>query len=148
MIKNYLIGANKWCNNLKKSGIKFYILSNTNKKEKVEKVASCLDIPYIMFAKKPFKKGFLKAKENLGIEASKIAVAGDQIMTDVIGANRAGMYSILTMPIDKRDIFMTRIKRPIENIIIRRYLKKRRTRLKCIFTIYIYFFMYCFVFLE
>ena len=39
-------------------------------------------------------------------------------MTDVIGANRAKMYSILTKPIDKRDIFMTRIKRPIEGCFI------------------------------
>lgn len=34
------------------------------------------------------------------------------------------MYSILTKPIDKRDIFMTRIKRPLEERIVRRYLKK------------------------
>ena len=49
-------------------------------------------------------------------------------MTDVIGANRAKMYSILTKPIDKRDIFMTRIKRPIEGCIIKRYLKKQEKR--------------------
>ena len=49
---------------------------------------------------------------------------GDQILTDVIGANRVGMYSILTKPIDKRDIIITKIKRPIEEIIIKGYLKK------------------------
>ncbi len=54
--KNLLIGAKEWCNNLKGQGIKFYILSNTNKKEKVEKVSKELDIPYEMFAKKPSKK--------------------------------------------------------------------------------------------
>lgn len=123
MIKNYLYGAKEWCNNLKQNGIKFYILSNTNKKDKVEKVANELDLPYIMFAKKPFKKGFLQAKKNLELESSQIAVAGDQIMTDVVGANRANMYSILTKPIDRRDIFMTRIKRPLEGCIIKRYLR-------------------------
>ncbi len=46
-------------------------------------------------------------------------------MTDVIGANRVNMYSILTKPIDKRDIFITKIKRPLEGIIINRYLKKK-----------------------
>ena len=56
--KNLLEGTEEWCNNLKGQGIKFYILSNTNKKEKVEKVSKRLDIPYIMFAKKPFKSGF------------------------------------------------------------------------------------------
>lgn len=123
MIRNYLNGAKDWCNNLKSYGIKFYILSNTNKKEKVEKVAKELDLPYSMFAKKPLKKGFLEAQKNLNLESNQIAVAGDQIMTDVIGANRAGMYSILTKPIDKRDIFITKIKRPIEGLIIKRYLK-------------------------
>ena len=51
---------------------------------------------------------------------------GDQILTDVIGANRVGMYSILTKPIDKRDIFVTKIKRPLEGVIIKKYLKKKQ----------------------
>lgn len=124
--KNLLKGAKEWCNNLKGQGIKFYILSNTNKKEKVEKVSQELNVPYIMFAKKPFKSGFLKAKDALKLETSQIAVVGDQIFTDVIGANRTKMYSILTKPLDKKDILMTRIKRPIEEFIIKRYLKKNR----------------------
>ena len=35
-----------------------------------------------------------------------------------------GMFTILTKPLGKKDIFITRVKRPLENIIIRRYLKK------------------------
>ena len=54
----------------------------------------------------------------------KLLQCGDQIFTDVIGAKRSKMYSILTKPIDKRDILMTRLKRPLENLIIKRYLKK------------------------
>lgn len=127
--KKLLPGVKKWCNNLKGQGIKFYILSNTNKKQKVENVANELDIPYIMFAKKPFKKGFIKIKKELELNENRIAVVGDQIFTDVIGANRAGMYSILTKPIDKRDILMTRIKRPLENMIVKRYLNKKRGKL-------------------
>lgn len=74
MIKFCFLGVKTWCNNLKGQGIKFYILSNTNKKEKVEKVASELDAPYSMFAKKPFKKGFMQAKKNLKLESNQIAV--------------------------------------------------------------------------
>lgn len=122
--KNLLKGAKEWCNNLKGQGIKFYILSNTNKKDKVEKVSKELDIPYIMFAKKPFKKGFREAQKNLNLENKNIAVVGDQIFTDIIGANRVEMYPILTKPIDERDILMTKIKRPIEEFIIKRYLKR------------------------
>ena len=51
---------------------------------------------------------------------------GDQIFTDVLGANRVGMFSILTKPIDKRDIFVTKIKRPLEELIIKRYLQKKQ----------------------
>ena len=123
-IKTYLVGAKEWCHNLKGQGIKFYILSNTNKKQKVEKVSKELDVPYIMFAKKPFKSGFMKVQKELGINSKQIAVAGDQIFTDVIGANKVNMFSILTKPIDKRDIMITKIKRPLENLVIKNYLKQ------------------------
>ncbi|MDE5831268.1 MAG: hypothetical protein K2H53_06785 [Clostridia bacterium] len=55
-------------------------------------------------------------------------MSGDQILTDVIGANRVKMYSILTKPIDKRDIFVTKVKRPLEKLIIRRYLRRKRRK--------------------
>ncbi len=69
--KKLLEGAKEWCENLKKQGIKFYILSNTNKKEKIEKVSKELDIPYICFAKKPLKTGFKKAQEQLRIKDTR-----------------------------------------------------------------------------
>ena len=117
-------GTIEWVNNLKKAGIKFCIVSNTNKLDKVIYVAETLEIPYFYFAKKPFKTGFIKAKEKMGLEAENIAAIGDQIMTDVIGSNRCKMFSILVKPIQEKDIFITRIKRPIENKIINNYLNK------------------------
>ena len=51
---------------------------------------------------------------------------GDQIFTDVIGANRAKMFPILVKPINEKDIWITKFKRPIENKIIQRYLKKNK----------------------
>ncbi len=79
-----LDGSKNWCENLKKEGIKICILSNTNKIEKVKKVAKELDLQYINFAKKPFKNGFIKAMNLLQLDAKNIAVAGDQIMTDIL----------------------------------------------------------------
>lgn len=125
--KNLLNGAKKWCEDLKQRGIKLCILSNTNKIKKVEKVAKIMDLEYIYFAHKPNKKGFLKAKEMLQISNNKqIATVGDQIFTDVLGGNRVGMFTILTKPIDKRDILITRIKRPFENMVIKKYLKQMK----------------------
>lgn len=114
----------KWAFDLKKQGIKLCIVSNTNKHDKVKEAAEKLEIPYFYFAKKPFKKGFMKAKELMKLDAKNIAAVGDQIMTDVIGANRCKMFSILVEPISKKDIFITKIKRPIEQFVINKYLAK------------------------
>lgn len=79
-----LDGASKWCNDLRKNDIRLLILSNTNKIEKVKKVAKELNLSYINFAKKPFKGGFKKAMNLLELDAENIATVGDQIMTDVL----------------------------------------------------------------
>ena len=123
--KNLLEGAKEWCDNLKQNNIKICILSNTNKVKKVEKVAKILDLEYIYFAHKPNKKGFYKAKELLGIKEEEIATVGDQIFTDVLGGNKVGMFTILTKPIDERDILITRVKRPFEKVVIGKYLKNK-----------------------
>ncbi len=119
--RNMPEGTEKWCKDLQKQGIKFCIASNSNKKEKVETVAKQLNIPYIFFAKKPLKSGLNKAKKIMDLESNEIAVIGDQIFTDVLGANRCKMLSVLVDPIEEKDIFITIIKRPIENLIKKKY---------------------------
>jgi len=124
--KNPIDGLEKWCESLKENDIKFCILSNSNKKEKVKKLARDLDIPFIYFAKKPLKAGFKKAKKILELENENIGVVGDQIATDVLGANRCKMFSILLKPLAEKDIWITKLKRPLENFIIHRYLEKNK----------------------
>ena len=106
-----------WAKNLKGQGMKLYILSNTNNKEKVEKVANKLEIPYKNFAMKPFKKGFLGIQKEIKEPPEKIAVVGDQLFTDIWGGNRCNMYTILVDPINPKDYWYTAWKRPIENKI-------------------------------
>ena len=115
-----------WANEMKKYGIKLYILSNTNKKDKVDNVSKKLNIPYINFAKKPLKGGFIKVKKLLNEDYANIGVVGDQIFTDVLGANRCNMFAILVEPVGKKDLILTRIKRPLEQYIKNRYFKKIR----------------------
>lgn len=122
---NVIEGLEEWYEKIKQNNIKCIILSNSNKLKKVKMVADILQIPFIVFATKPLKRGFKKAQKILNIPNENIAVVGDQIFTDVIGANRSNMYSILVEPIAKKDIWMTRIKRPIEELIIKKYLKKQ-----------------------
>lgn len=132
-VDNTLIDYNKklsktiveWAKEIKGQGTKIYILSNTNKKEKVEKVAKALGVPYENFAKKPLKKGFLKVQKILEEKPENIAVVGDQIFTDIVGGNRCKMYTILVDPIDKKDYWYTAWKRPLENKIKNRYKVKQ-----------------------
>ncbi len=107
----------KWAENLKAQGIKLYILSNTNNKAKVEKVANKLEIPYRNFAMKPLKRGFLKIQKEFEIKPEEIAVIGDQLFTDILGGNRCKMHTILVDPINSKDYWYTAWKRPIENRI-------------------------------
>lgn len=125
--KNMSEDTINWANDLKQNGIKMCILSNSNNEKKVTEVANKLGIEkYSYFGMKPLKKGFKKAKNILELDASEIAVIGDQIFTDILGANRMKMHSILVDPIDKKDIFMTVFKRPIENAIKRKFVKKKK----------------------
>lgn len=122
--KNLSQDTVEWAENLKKNKIKLYILSNTNKQEKVKEVARKLQVDYIYFAKKPMKSGFRRVQKILNEEPENIGVVGDQIFTDVVGGNRCKMFTILVEPIAEKDIWITLIKRPIENAIKKRYIKK------------------------
>lgn len=113
----------EWAKELKNNNIKLYILSNTNKKEKVKTVAEKLGIEYMYFAKKPLKSGFKKVQEKLKEPSQNIAVVGDQIFTDIVGGNRCKMFTILVEPIAEKDIWITMVKRPLENAIKRKYHK-------------------------
>ena len=116
-----LEGIKEWIDNMKNEGIKFCIASNSLKKDKIEKVAKMLDIPYVHFSAKPTKIGLKKAKQILGIENSKnIAEVGDQLFTDVLGTNRMKMFSILTEPLCEEKVKINNLKRKLEKRVLRR----------------------------
>ena len=119
--KNLSDDVIEWSHSLQGQGIKMYILSNTNKKEKVEKVANSLEIPYKLFARKPSKRGFMKIQKEIKIEPENIGVVGDQIFTDVIGGDRCNMFTILVDPVTPKDYWYTAWKRPIENKIKQKF---------------------------
>ncbi len=110
-----------WVENAKKSGFEVYILSNTNKIEKVSAVADKLQIPYLYSARKPMKKGFLQAIEKFNVVPEETVMIGDQLFTDVIGANRMGMLSIYVEPISKKEHWYTSWKRPIEAYFLKKW---------------------------
>ena len=114
-----------WAKGLKGQGEKLIIVSNSNKKSKIEKTANKIGIKYIVFAKKPLKSGLKKAMKILGEKPENIAVVGDQIFTDIIGGNRCKMKTILIDSLEKKDFWYTAWKRPIEDNIKRKIAKEK-----------------------
>ena len=124
--QNFAEEVKQWLKNLQGQGMKLYLLSNSNKKEKVKKIADEFGIPYRIFAKKPLKSGFLKVQKQMKEKTENIAVIGDQIFTDVIGGNRCGFFTILVKPIHEKDYWFTAWKRPIEEKIKNNYQAKEK----------------------
>lgn len=128
---NMLEGLEEWVKNKQEQGIKFCILSNTNKKKKAERMSKILDIPYVYFAKKPLKFGFKRAKKIVKEDSNQnIAVVGDQVLTDVLGANRCKMHSILVSPLKSKDIWVTKINRLLEKQILKKYFRENNIDIK------------------
>lgn len=120
-----LEGIKEWLDNMKNEGIKFCIASNSLKKDKIEKVAKMLDIPYVHFSVKPTKIGLKRAKKILGVENSEnIAEVGDQLFTDVLGTNRMKMFSILTEPLCEEKVKINNIKRKLEKQVLKKQKAK------------------------
>lgn len=93
----FLDGAKKWVEEMKAEKMPIIILSNTYNK-RANALSKTLDIDYISKARKPDTKGYFRAAEKLGIDVSELAMIGDQLLKDILGANRAGAISIYVKP--------------------------------------------------
>lgn len=80
-------------------GMKTMLVSN-NGEGRVKPFADQVETAYVHKAGKPKLQGYVRAMELMGTDAAHTLFIGDQIFTDVWGANRAGMYTMLTQPID------------------------------------------------
>ena len=94
-----------WADGLKRAGIALYIVSN-NKGQRPEVFAALLDIPFIKRAGKPSPRGVREALARTGVAPERAALAGDQIYTDTIAANLAGVQMLLVEPIKFTNIFL------------------------------------------
>ncbi|WP_068674391.1 YqeG family HAD IIIA-type phosphatase [Oceanobacillus sp. Castelsardo] len=109
----------EWFKLMKEHDIKITIISNNNV-NRVKVFSEPLDTPYIYSARKPLKRAFKKVQKNLNLKKEEIVVIGDQVLTDVLGGNSAGLYTILVVPIVQTDGKITRINRKIERIILKK----------------------------
>ncbi len=115
----------KYFEDLKQIGFTIIIISN-NKEPRIKNFANAVNVDYVYSAKKPLKGGFKKAyKKICKVNKSEIVAIGDQIITDVFGANRFKIDVILVKPIKKKsEKWYTKFNRKLENKVIKIMKKK------------------------
>lgn len=112
---------------LKQLGYQCCLLSN-NKEPRVKMFNDDVQVNYIFDAHKPSTKNYEKAMEIMGTDRTNTLFVGDQIFTDVYGANRTGIPTILVKPIHPKEEIQIVLKRYLEKVVLffyKRYKKKQ-----------------------
>ncbi len=103
-------------------GYKTCLISN-NGKERVEPFAKQVGSTYIAKAGKPSVKSYLKAMKRMKTARENTFFVGDQLFTDIWGANRSGVYSVLVNPLDSKEEIQIVLKRYLEKLVLYFYRK-------------------------
>ena len=114
---------------LKELGFSCILLSN-NKEPRVKMFNDAVSVSYIHRAGKPNPANYRRAMETMGTDEKNTIFVGDQIFTDIYGANRTGIRTILVKPIHPKEEIQIVLKRYLEKIVLffyRRYRKKQET---------------------
>lgn len=112
-----------WIEKMKQAGFQLCIVSN-NTAERVAPFAAKLGVAFSANAAKPLPFGFRRAAAEMGLSTAQVIAVGDQLFTDICGANLAKIRSVLVEPIEPEEAVQFRIKRKLERPILRRFLKK------------------------
>ena len=94
-----------WLKAMAVSDIQICVVSNS-RKDRVKKFCEPYGIPVITHANKPGTKGIEECLAQFGIDRKEAAIVGDQIFTDTLGGNRAGVTPILIRAIDNHNIWL------------------------------------------
>ena len=111
--------------NLRKIGFNTCLISN-NQEPRVKPFADELRTMYVSNAHKPSTVNYIRAMKLMNTDKKNTIFIGDQLFTDVWGANRAGIRTILVMPIGKKEEIQIVLKRYLERIVL--YFYKRSIR--------------------
>lgn len=116
----------EWKKKLIDMGFEIVIVSNSNAK-RVKKYSEAIDLDYQHRAYKPLKIGFKKGlkKALKAYKPEEVVMLGDQLLTDVFGANRMKFYVCFIEAVSIRtDRFTTRFNRHFEKKVVKRIKKK------------------------
>ncbi len=106
-------GVPEWLDLMKSNGIRLMIVSN-NHAPRVKPFADMLGLEFVSEGKKPFTKGFKEAKTLMGLTKNELAAVGDQIFTDVLGANLFRIKMLYVSPIEHENTTFFKLKRKLE----------------------------------
>lgn len=109
---------------LKNIGFACCLISN-NQRPRVELFNEEIRVQFIENAHKPSVKSYLRAMELMGTDTTDTLFVGDQLFTDVYGARRAGIHSILVKPIHPKEEIQIVLKRYLERIVLHYYRKEQ-----------------------
>jgi len=110
---------------LRELGFQTLLLSN-NKEPRVKSFADAVGASYIYKAGKPKPGNYRRAMQEMGTDATNTIFVGDQIFTDVYGANLAGIRTILVKPIHPKEEIQIVLKRYLEKIVLFFYARYRK----------------------
>ncbi len=117
--------SKKLLNYLRDRGFKIVLLSN-NTKARVDMFNEELHLDNIPRGAKPLLKNYKKAMEIMGTTKESTFFVGDQLFTDVWGAKRLGIRSILVKPINAKEEIQIVLKRKLENIVMKEYGENKK----------------------
>lgn len=107
---------------LKRIGFNCCLISN-NQEPRVKMFNKNIQVDYVYNAHKPSTKNYVKAMEIMGTGTADTVFIGDQLFTDVWGAKRAGIPSILVKSIHPKEEIQIVLKRYLEKIVLHFYKK-------------------------
>lgn len=114
---------------LKGIGFSCCLLSN-NQLPRVKSFNDRVNVFFIENAHKPSTKNYRRAMEMMHTDEETTIFIGDQLFTDVYGANRAGIRTILVSPIHPKEEIQIVLKRYLEKIVLYFYRRKLRKETK------------------
>lgn len=88
-----------WKKEIEAHHMQLFVLSNSRSKTRAVTFCQAFDVPFLAHAGKPNAAGFHAAMKQMSCTAEETVMLGDQIFTDILGASRAGVSSILVEPI-------------------------------------------------
>lgn len=106
-----------------KQNFKILLISN-NHKERVEPVAKQLNVKALWDAGKPENKVYDKALEMLNSSKENTVAIGDQILSDIVGANKYGLKSILVDQLSKENNIQTGMAQKLQKHMVKKLTKK------------------------